>query len=452
GEEGPILATWNLRKLNGNGSGVSIHLLVNGIPIDTRAITATETNGVTGGFAITHAMMGDTIDIALSSWGLSHNAEDGSDSSLFGADIHQVDFFPPDLSLTKTVDRTSLLVGESNLTYTLFVTNLGTSAISSVTVTDTIPDHVIVLSAAPPVAFTNGNGYVFNLGLLTGGATTSIVINAAITNPIPIVLTNVAEVATTNLDVHLENNIDSVVTIVMPPPPPERNIALIKTVSSTNLLIGTNLVWTITVTNVGTGTVGGVVVTDSVPSNVTLISSSQPANRTNGNDYVFDLGFLSLGGSTSITLQAAVTLAQPGAITNWASASTTNAESILTNNIDRAITLIPDSDGDGTANPADPDDDNDTFSDAEELIAGTDPLDANSFLWLQIDVTGTQFVHRLTFPTALGRTYRVERSFNLHSNDWTPVASNLPGLGTLRNLSSSNAAARVYYRIGVEQP
>ena len=46
-----------------------------------------------------------------------------------------------------------------------------------------------------------------------------------------------------------------------------------------------------------------------------------------------------------------------------------NAETIVTNNVDSAMTMIPDSDGDGIANPGDPDDDNDDFPDEDERIA-----------------------------------------------------------------------------------
>jgi hypothetical protein len=92
------------------------------------------------------------------------------------------------------------------------------------------------------------------------------------------------------------------------------------------------------------------------------------------------------------------------------------------------------------------------MNDCEEMIANTDPMDPNSVLWLQIMRTGTPDVQQLRFPTSIGRTYRIDSSTNLYSNDWSTVFSNLPGLGSNMNLIHTNQADRMYYRIGVESP
>jgi hypothetical protein len=41
--------------------------------------------------------------------------------------------------------------------------------------------------------------------------------------------------------------------------------------------------------------------------------------------------------------------------------------------------VVEDNDQDGTEDHYDPDDDNDGFSDADELAYGSDPMDANSW-------------------------------------------------------------------------
>ncbi|MEM7396297.1 MAG: hypothetical protein AAF492_28515 [Verrucomicrobiota bacterium] len=229
-------------------------------------------------------------------------------------------------------------------------------------------------------------------------------------------------------------------------------MALTKTASSTNLLVGSNLTYTIDVMNLSTVAVTGVAVTDTLPVEVRFLSSSPPATETNGLAYTFDLGTLATGAVTSIVIQTAVTSTVPETITNRAVATLLGTELTLSNNIDSATTILPDSDNDGIANPTDPDNDNDGVSDENELIANTDPFDPNSFLWVRIMKSGTNDVQQLTFPTSTGRTYQIESTPSLYTNDWTIVFSNLPGLGIDMTILHTNPADRVYYRIGVQSP
>lgn len=87
-----------------------------------------------------------------------------------------------------------------------------------------------------------------------------------------------------------------------------------------------------------------------------------------------------------------------------------------------SVTFLADSDDDGLLDITDPDDDNDGFSDVDESVFGTNPLDAGSRYSVALTYPSpVPGMVRLSFPTALGRTYTVESSVSLSS--WTAVGS-----------------------------
>jgi hypothetical protein len=96
----------------------------------------------------------------------------------------------------------------------------------------------------------------------------------------------------------------------------------------------------------------------------------------------------------------------------------------------------------------DRDSDSDGYSDLQEYIAGTNPLDASSFPTLAYYRPG----EGVGVLTCLGRQYRLQESVNLLSNDWTTVGSVIPGTGSLLTIPCSIDSARSYFRLLVEKP
>jgi hypothetical protein len=92
------------------------------------------------------------------------------------------------------------------------------------------------------------------------------------------------------------------------------------------------------------------------------------------------------------------------------------------------------------------DEDNDGQTNADELIAGTDPLNANSRFEIETIVatpTGTT----LTWTRVVGRTYTVEARDDLSSGVWVPIASGLTN-GTYTD--SIISPSRRFYRLKVQ--
>lgn len=98
------------------------------------------------------------------------------------------------------------------------------------------------------------------------------------------------------------------------------------------------------------------------------------------------------------------------------------------------VTFLVDSDGDG-------------FTDADELVFGTDPLDAHSRFSMSLSLAPA----RLSFPTLLGRSYTVETSANL--SVWQGLAV-YPGSGVeqVADLPVSPLETARFYRIRVTLP
>ena len=111
--------------------------------------------------------------------------------------------------------------------------------------------------------------------------------------------------------------------------------------------------------------------------------------------------------------------------------------------------------GDGTtvvagAEPAS-DPDGDGFTNRQEYLAGTDPLDSLSALTAKLTRTGGSVV--LDFPTVIGKIYRVEVADALGSpTTWTVLASDIAGTGEVVQYTDPNSAAKPqrFYRVSIQ--
>lgn len=98
----------------------------------------------------------------------------------------------------------------------------------------------------------------------------------------------------------------------------------------------------------------------------------------------------------------------------------------------------------------DPDDDNDTLSDLEEeLITGTDPLNAEDCLrMLSVDRSGTNVV--VSWKSVSGKSYWMARSTDLMSpTNWLPWLGPVNAVGGVTSITDSNPPLRGVYRVGI---
>jgi uncharacterized repeat protein (TIGR01451 family) len=260
-----------------------------------------------------------------------------------------------DLALTKTGTPNPVLAG-NNITYTIVVTNNGPGTASTVTMTDTLPASTTVVSITPPSTPTGwtcpapsaGKQTCTNASLVSGAASTStftLVLKVTAGTAPGTVITNSATVSSSTSDPTTTNN--TAMTSSTVASPTQADVSIIKTASPEPVDQGTNLTYTLQVTNNGPAVATGVTVTDVLPSQVTYSSLSIPSVQgsctyTSATTTVScSLNNMNVGALVIITINVnAATFSSSTTSSNTATVSATTGDPNSTNNSSTAISTI----------------------------------------------------------------------------------------------------------------
>ena len=282
-----------------------------------------------------------------------------------GADTeaHTVTLIAPDLSVTKSDASDPVTAGE-NITYTLNLTNTGTAAAQSTTLTDAVPANTTFVSAqvtsgtgwsvaAPAVGATGS--VVFSKSTMAVAETAAfqvvVMVNRSAANGATI--TNTATAASTSTDSDPADNTASATTTVQA----RADLAVTMSGTPDPVTAGGNIAYTIHVSSSGPSDAQAVSLTNAVPANTTFVSAqvtggsgwsvSAPAVGGTGN-VVFSKGTFAAaetaafqvivkvngnagGGATiSAAATAASATTDPSGANNTASAATTVQALVIT--------------------------------------------------------------------------------------------------------------------------
>ena len=201
-----------------------------------------------------------------------------------------------DLAVTKTDSPDPVLVGTS-LTYTVTVTNKAPSEATGVTLTDILAKDVSFVSASEGCTEAGGT-VTCTIGALPGGdnATVTIVVVPNSAGD----LSNSASVEGDRRDPNPDDNTVTATTTVNP----AADLVVTKSDFPDPVLVGDTLTYTVTVTNNGPSNATGVVLTDTLPTDVTFpsaVTTQGSCNYASGSVTCL-LGDLGSGASATVTI------------------------------------------------------------------------------------------------------------------------------------------------------
>ncbi len=256
-----------------------------------------------------------------------------------------------DLSVTNSASPTPVVAG-NDVTFTQTATNAGVAAGSIVTVSGSVPTGTTFVSLTKPNASwtcttpaVGGTGnYSCNISTLASGGTGTfslvVLVPTGTANGTQISNT-VSVTETPNEDAYAGNNSATATTYVGGLT--QADVAIVKTASPALANQGTNLTYTLQVTNNGPAAAQNVQVSDPLPSQVTFVSGSatQGSCSQASGTVSCSLGTITNGGLVIITINTTATVFSSSvSVANTATVSSSTSDPNAANNTSSTVTSI----------------------------------------------------------------------------------------------------------------
>ncbi|MFN7944385.1 MAG: IPT/TIG domain-containing protein [Blastocatellia bacterium] len=279
-----------------------------------------------------------TAGTVTNSASVSSSSTDNNSSNNSASVSNTINSANADLVLTMSSAPNPVTLGAGqNITYSISVVSNGPSTASGLTVTDTLPAGVTYVSSSVSSGTCSFAAGVVTCTLSSLNAGSGWNISIVVTPTIAGSITSSASIASVSTDANSANNSASVINTVN-----ASNADLAVTISDSpdpRILGQGNVNYSISVTNNGpSATATGVVVTDTLPANLTFVSASSSLGSCTfaGGTVTCNIG--NLTGSTNVTIVVAPTAA--GNYSNTVSVSGTLPDNNSANNSATAVTSV----------------------------------------------------------------------------------------------------------------
>ena len=207
-----------------------------------------------------------------------------------------------DLSITNTVDKTTVNVGDT-VNYTITLTNTGSVNATGVAVTDTLPVGVTYISSNAGQGNYDDSTGIWTVGNLDSKASAKLTITADVAKEAGVqIIDNVASVTHTDQpDVNANNIIASSSFTVR-----STDLQVTNAVDNATPNEHDTVTYTITLTNNGPIDATGVTVYDALPLGVTYVSSTASQGSYDASSGNWTVGDIANAASSTLTIKVTI--------------------------------------------------------------------------------------------------------------------------------------------------
>ncbi|MBO7518032.1 MAG: DUF11 domain-containing protein, partial [Methanobrevibacter sp.] len=306
---------------------------INGTPLETPLEVGTSLPGDNPNFVPVTYLPDAIGDYIFSAWYEDYEEAHNFESHSNNVTLHVIEPPKTDLSVEKSVDNDAPDYG-TDVTYTITVTNNGPNDATGVQVTDKLPDGLVYVSDDSDGKYDSATG-VWDLGDLANEASATLKIIATVTSLNSI--NNTAKITNLNEeDTDPENDEDSVIVKANP----IIDLAVVKEVDNDAPDYGSDVAYTITVTNNGPNDATGVQITDKLPDGLVYVSDDSDGKYDSATG-VWDIG--ALNNQSTVTLTITATVKSISEINNTAKVTDSNEKDNVTDNDEDSVivTSVP---------------------------------------------------------------------------------------------------------------
>ena len=261
----------------------------------------------------------NTAQITSETLDLDLNNNNASEETLIGSSV--------DLEIVKT-DNIDPVYTADIFTYNIHVANHGPETAIGINVTDTLPSGVSFINSTPMPDGNSGSVYWWDIASIEKNGFVDIYINVLVDDSKYGTVTNIAQVSCDTFDFNSTNDIASEDTLIIN----TADLAVSKSDSADPSVYGDNLTYTIIVTNNGPGTAEDIVITDTLPQEVTFLSSDPAPFDIDDQTYKWNKATLAAYESYVITINVSINNDTTGIITNNVQVSSETYDTNLENN------------------------------------------------------------------------------------------------------------------------